>query len=242
MGSTRLPGKTLTDLHGKPLLQRVIERSRASHWIDEIVVATTTERCDDEIAGLCASLQVVCCRGSVADVLDRYYQAAIQTKADVVVRITADDPFKDPQVIDCVVGRFLADQLDYASNTIVPTYPEGLDVEVFDFSALRCSWQEAILPSEREHVTPYIWKNPDHFRVANVVNDEDLSHLRWTIDYQDDLIFAREVYARFDTEELFVMRDILTLLEREPEIGNLVKHIKRNQGYLASLEQDRATK
>jgi spore coat polysaccharide biosynthesis protein SpsF len=157
-----------------------------------------------------------------------------------VVRITADDPFKDPQVIDQVVARFLATTLDYASNTIVPTYPEGLDVEVFRFSSLRRSWQEAALPSEREHVTPYIWKNPDRFSIMNVANDQNLSALRWTIDYEEDLLFAREIYSRLDSG-LFLMADILDLLQREPHIVNEVKDMARNHSYLKSLQEDTGT-
>src|ERR1019366_7701536 len=126
--------------------------------------------------------------GSAEDVLDRYYQAAREVGAGVIVRVTADDPFKDPVVVDQVAGRLMRDpQLDYASNTLEPTYPEGLDVEAFTFSALERAWKEASVPSDREHVTPYIRCNPEMFRTANVSHSPDLSALRWTVDYEADL-------------------------------------------------------
>jgi spore coat polysaccharide biosynthesis protein SpsF len=242
MGSTRLPGKTLVDIAGEPFLAHVIKRTRASRTVRDIVVATTTDPADDAIVALAARLGAGTYRGSANDVLDRFYQAARQASAGIIVRITADDPFKDPDVIDLIVGRLLADPaLDYASNTIEPTFPEGLDVEAFTFAALSRAWHEAKLPSEREHVTPYLWKNPDRFRVENVRHATDLSKLRWTLDYAEDLRFTREVYARLYRGQVFRMAEILALLQSEPQLAAINTGILRNAGYNLSLQQDQAT-
>lgn len=220
MGSTRLPGKSLADVHGKPLLERVIERTRASRRIGEIVLATTTEPDDLALCRLAERCGVAWYRGAAADVLDRYYRAAQACGAQVIVRITADDPLKDPEIIDRVVNALLAEPgLDYASNTIEPTYPLGLDVEAFAFAALERAWREAADPYDREHVTPYFRRRPDLFRLASVRHSRDLSALRWTVDYPRDLEFARAVYARLDRGAVFGMAETLALLEAEPELA-----------------------
>ena len=239
MGATRLPGKTLVDIAGKPLLAHVIERTKASRTADEIVVATTTDPEDRAILQMATQYGLRAYAGSADDVLDRFYQAAKQAAADIIVRITADDPFKDPEVLDKIV-EYLLDHpgLDYVSNTIEPTYPEGLDIEVFSFSALERAWREARLASEREHVTPYIWKHPDRFKIANVRHDTDLSRLRWTLDYEEDLHFVREVYARLYNGGIFLMKDILALLQAKPHLTKINQGIKRNVGYIASLQKD----
>lgn len=239
MGSTRLPRKTLVDIAGKPLLGHVIDRVCACQRVDDLIVATTNLPEDQDIVCLAEQYQVMTYRGSVDDVLDRFYQAAIQSSAEVIVRVTADDPFKDPRVIDKMITYFLEHPgLDYVSNTIEPTYPEGLDVEVFSFEALERAWQETQRPSDREHVTPYIWRNPQKFRLANLKHSVDLSHLRWTLDYKADLNFARAVYQRLYHGEVFFMGDILALLEQEPELAELNRGIERNVGYLESLRAD----
>ncbi|MEW6715910.1 MAG: glycosyltransferase family protein [Chloroflexota bacterium] len=239
MGSTRLPGKTLVDIVGKPLLGHVIERVQACQTIEDIVVATTTAVEDQPILDLAGQYGVMHYTGSEEDVLDRFYQAAINTSAEVIVRITADDPFKDPQVIDHIVSYFLHHpELDYASNTVEPTYPEGLDVEVFSFKALETAWQEAQRLSDREHVTPYIWRNPQTFCIANIKHHTDLSHLRWTLDYEEDLHFTRAVYEHLYGGKVFLMEDILILLQKEPQLAGINKGIERNIGYQKSLVED----
>jgi spore coat polysaccharide biosynthesis protein SpsF len=240
MGSSRLPGKTLADIAGKPLLAHVIERVRACRLVQQIVVATTTEPVDEAIISLSRQWGAKAYTGSAEDVLDRYYRAAKAADAGVIARITADDPFKDPDVIDEIIERLIDEPgLDYASNTIEPTYPEGLDVEAFTFEALSRAWEEATLPSDREHVTPYIWRQPDKFRAASIRRSPDLSGLRWTIDYKQDLEFTREVYARLYRGRVFRTEEILTLLETEPELAQINQGIIRNGGYLASLEKER---
>jgi len=239
MGSTRFPGKTLADIAGKPLLAHILERVKASRTINEIVIATTTNSEDQAILHLAAEHGVQAYAGSVDDVLDRFYQVARQVCADIIVRIGADDPFKDPEVLDEIVKYFLVNpELDYVSNTIEPTFPEGLDVEVFSFRALERAWKEARLPSEREHVTPYIWKFPTRFNIANIRHEVDLSHLRWTLDYEEDLNFAREVYARLTHKGIFLMEDVLALLAAEPALAKINQGIEQYAGYKASLQKD----
>jgi len=239
MGSTRLPGKTLADIAGKPLLEHIINRVKASKTINGIVVATTNQPEDKPIYELASALGVKCYLGNSEDVLDRFYQAAKQTLADIIVRITADDPFKDPVVIDIITSYLITNrELDYVSNTIEPTYPEGLDVEAFRFGALERAWKEAKLPSEREHVTPYIWKNQDKFRIYNIKNDIDISHFRWTIDYYEDLCFAREIYNRLSNKGIFLMQDILEILQAESDLTRINANIERNIGYKLSIKKD----
>lgn len=220
MGSTRLQGKSLADVCGKPLLQRVLERLAHSRYVERVVVATTDQPEDDAIEQLARRLNVEVYRGDVADVLDRFYQAARRFDIAVIVRITADDPFKDPVVLDEIVRHYLEAEgaFDYVSNTIEPSYPEGLDVEVFSWAALERAWREASKPVEREHVTPYIWMQPERFRLRNVRLPHDLSHLRWTVDNEKDLAFARAVYSAFGGERLFLMEDILRLLQESAEL------------------------
>jgi spore coat polysaccharide biosynthesis protein SpsF len=238
-GSSRLPGKVLEDVAGRPLLARVLERVQASAVVDAVVVATTTEASDDAVVELARDCGAETYRGSIDDVLDRFHGAAAAAGADGVVRVTADDPFKDPEVIDLVAGRLTSDPaLDYVSNTLTPTYPEGLDIECFTAAALERAWNEARLPSEREHVTPYIWNHPERFAVRNVNLDRDLSHLRWTVDYPDDLEFARAVYERLADRPNFSMDDILELLEREPALTEINAGHVRMAGYHRSLAAD----
>lgn len=240
MNATRLPGKVLLDICGKTLLEHIIERVKQSRFIDSLVLATTSNPRDRALIELARQIGINSYAGSEDDVLDRFYQAARLFGAEVIVRITADDPFKDPQVIDKIVDYFLKHRLDYASNTIKPTYPEGLDVEVFSFAALEKAWRQASKPSEREHVTPYIWNHPEIFKLANIENAVDLSRLRWTLDYEEDLQFAREIYKRLYRGNVFLMSDILALLKKEPELEKINQGFERDAGYKKSLQNEQA--
>lgn len=224
VGSTRLPGKVLLPIAGKTLLEHVIERVSRSQFINHVVVATSTKEPDQAIIAVANRCGVGGFAGSEEDVLDRFYQAAGQFQAKIIVRITADDPFKDPEVIDKVIGCYLGfkGDIDYVSNTIKPTYPLGLDAEVFSFTALEKAWRETKEPYDREHVTPYLYRHPEIFKLANVENDEDLSHLRWTLDTEADLKFIQEIYKRLYREgRIFLMKDILALLRAEPELARI---------------------
>lgn len=241
MGSTRLPGKVMVKIEGKPLLCHVIKRVEDSKQIMQIIVATTNLPEDDIIEAFCNKIGIECYRGSSDDVLDHFYRAALKYGADVVVRITADCPLIDPKIIDKAVGLFLKSDADYLSNTLKPTYPDGVDVEVFSFKALERAWKEAKLASEREHVTPYIIKNSHIFNLINLKNERDLSSYRWTVDEERDLIFVREIYKRLyrNKNTIFYMEDILSVLNKEPHLVKINEGIKRNEGYIKSLIADK---
>jgi len=243
MDSTRLPNKVLKDIVGKPLILHVIERTRLAKSLQGIVLATTTRAVDTPLVELVQAQGIPVYRGECDDVLDRYYQAATQYHADVIVRITGDCPLVDPHIIDRVVQVFIEHRYDYVTNTLQPTYPDGLDVEVFSYDTLVKAWKEAILPSEREHVTAYIRNHPERFTQYDVKNPVDLSTHRWTVDNSEDLEFVREIYKRlYPKEKIFYMEDILTLLQKHPELQEINAGTQRNEGYLRSLKHDRNSK
>lgn len=229
IGSTRLPGKVLVDLGGRPMLARVVRRTQRAARVDQVVVATSTDPADEPIVALCHELGVASFRGSREDVLDRYYQAALAYPADIVVRVTSDCPLIDPEVIDRVVAAFMDLEPDYASNTICRTYPRGLDTEAVSFEALRRAWREALLPYQRIHVTPYFYQNPEIFAIFPVIQGEDLSEGRWTVDTPEDLAFLRAIYARLGPDDAFSWQDVWRLLRKEPELAALNQHVCQKQ-------------
>ena len=237
MTSSRLPGKVLQNIAGKPMLMRVVERVRQAKSIDLVTVITSTHESDNALARCCIENSVPYFRGSLDDVLDRYYQAAKQSEADVIVRITADCPLLDPEIVDEVVALFNKGNYDYVSNTIECTYPDGLDAEVFCFEALENAWKNAVLKSEREHVTAYIYKHPELFRLGVLKCSEDLSSLRWTVDTPPDLEFVRAVYEAV-AKDYFLMDDVLRFIKSNPEVAALNAGQKRNEGYAKSLMED----
>ncbi|SNS11484.1 spore coat polysaccharide biosynthesis protein SpsF [Humidesulfovibrio mexicanus] len=237
-GSTRLPGKVLADLCGRPLLCRVLERVAACPGIEAMVVATTTLPGDEALAPLARQAGADLFRGSADDVLERYALAAREARADVVVRITADDPFKDPGVMAALLDDFASGGADYVSNTITPSYPEGLDTEVFSREALERAHREARKPFEREHVTPHIWMRPQDFRLRNLLAPRDLSGLRLTVDTPADLALARALYAELlRLGRTFFLDDVLALLESRPDILALMPDVPRNLGLTLSMEK-----
>ena len=243
MGSSRLPGKVLLPLAGQPLLVRMVERVQRSQLAGTVVVATTTEAADDAVAACCAAHEIACFRGDALDLLDRHYQAARQYRADVVLKIPSDCPLIDPAVIDQVLGVYLEnpDQYDFVSNLHPATFPDGNDVEIMRFEALETAWHEARRPLEREHTTPYFWENPDRFRLANVGwatgQDFSMSH-RWTIDYPEDYEFIKAVYeALHPSKPTFGLDDILSLLEKRPDIAQLNAHFAGVNWYRNHLDE-----
>ena len=191
ISSTRLPGKVLKKIEGKTVLEHVINRVRAAKNLDDVIIATTVKKKDLKIVQLCAKLGVSVFCGSENDVLDRYYQTARLFKADHIVRITSDCPLIDPMVINEVIKLYFREKADYASNTMPETFPDGLDAEVFSFKTLKIAWGNAELPSEREHVTPYIRKNSNIFKIVNLKCDINLKNKRWTIDEPEDFSFIK---------------------------------------------------
>lgn len=241
MGSSRLPGKVLADICGRPMLQRLIERIEAVPEVDRIIVATTEESADDQLAAWVAdNTRCGLFRGSENDVLDRFYQCACSAGAAIVVRVTADDPLKDPALISQAIRCLLDDpKVDYCSNTIRPTYPEGLDIEVFRFPALERAYLEATLLSDREHVTPFIWRQPKLFQVRNFEFDRDLSTWRWTVDKPNDLEFIRKIYSELSGWPNVSYLEIIDLIERNQQLMTINQGTVRNEGYLRSLSLEK---
>jgi spore coat polysaccharide biosynthesis protein SpsF len=225
MSSTRLPGKVLLDLAGEPMLARVVERTRRSRTIDRVIVATTVESEDEPIVELCRSRGWTVSRGSRDDVLDRYYQAAVVDGADLIVRITSDCPLIDPGIIDTVVKR-LDGTLDYASNINARrTFPRGLDVEVFTFAALSAAWREDHEATGREHVTPFLYRHPERFRIALVESDRpETANHRWSVDTLEDYELLGRIYAHFQHAD-FSWLDVLDLLDEHPDWVKINRHV-----------------
>lgn len=246
MSSTRLPGKVLREIAGEPMLARVIERAKRATLVDEVVLATTTDPSDDPVAAFCAERGYNFTRGSLNDVLDRYYQAAKEYKAEVIVRLTADCPVLDPEVVDQTIKPLIESrnwktkEIDFAANRLPPpmgrSFPIGLDTEVCTFAALERAWKEADQKHQREHVMPYLYENtnlqtfqhsnlqtgisPRGFKIALVNHVPDYGSLRWTVDTPEDLEFIQAVFARFENDD-FGWKDILALLEKEPELAKI---------------------
>jgi spore coat polysaccharide biosynthesis protein SpsF len=238
ISSSRLPGKVLKPILGVPMLGRQIERVRNARTLDEIIVATSRDPSDQALADYCESIGIRCIRGSLDDVLERYYLAAQSVAASAIVRLTGDCPLCDPGVIDALVDKYTSGGFDYVSNTLNPTFPDGLDAEVFSRQALDTAHQEAALPSEREHATPYI-KKSKAFRKFNLENGTDLNALRWTVDEPEDFELIRRIFEElYPRMPNFRMSDVLTLLERHPAWSNLNRHIGRDEGYAKSLIED----
>lgn len=237
--STRLPGKVLMPLLGEPMLYRQIERIQGAKLIDRLIVATSRDAADDQLAEMCREKGIDCFRGDLNDVLDRFYQAAVSDAPDHVVRLTGDCPLTDPELIDSIIRFHLEGGYDYSSNTIQPTFPDGLDVEVCRFSALCRAWQETTLPSQREHVTPFIHQQPERFRLGSFVDDWDRSWLRWTVDEPDDFELVAKIYgALYPRNPRFTTADVMALVEASPELATLNIHHGRNEGYALSLRKD----
>jgi spore coat polysaccharide biosynthesis protein SpsF len=227
MGSTRLPGKVLKDLGGATVLARVVNRTQRATLLDEVVVATSVLPADDAIVKECDRLAVTWFRGDEADVLDRYHRAAVKFAVDVVVRVTADCPLVDPELIDETIRAFLDQKADYATNSLVLTYPRGLDVEVLTASALAYAWRDAREAHQRIHVTPYLYENPHLFKVLSFSAEEDQSRYRWTLDTAEDMEMLRAVYAHFGDRDDISWREVLRLMEREPGLAEMNSHVRQ---------------
>ena len=230
VGSTRFPNKVMKEVAGKPLIQHLLDRLSKSEFIDKIVLGTSTSPENDEMDQYVSSLGFDVFRGSENDVLDRYYQAAKQFQPDVVVRITGDCPLIDYQVTDKVIQYFLDNDFDYVSNIDPPTFPDGLDTEVFTFEALEKAWEKASQQHEREHVTPFI-RESGLFKTGNVTNDVDLSAERWTVDEREDYELIKIIIEELGkNDEYFGTKDILAYKKANPELFEINKNINRDEG------------
>lgn len=239
VGSSRLPNKVLLDLEGQTVLQRVVERVSQSKMINEVIVATTTSEKDIEIVNICSEIGVKVFRGSENDVLDRYYQTAKGADAKHVIRITSDCPLMDPSLIDKVIAFYFEQGVDYVSTAIEETFPDGEDIEIFTFKALESAWNLSTLRSDREHVTAFIRSETSKFKIANYKNNEDLSDKRWTLDEPEDYELIKIIYKNLcGKNPFFGINEILEFLSANPNVEEINKHIKRNEGYLRSLKKD----
>lgn len=230
MASTRLPGKVLKEVLGKPLLQYQIERLWRVRGISDVVIATTVNESDDIIENVCKSLSCAVFRGSERDVLGRYYFAAKAYNADVVIRVTSDSPLIDSFVIERVVQSYLHStaEYDYVSNTVKRTYPRGMDTEVFPVRVLEEVFQEARLDYEREHVTPFLYTHPERYRIRNLMYHTDVSQHRWTVDTPEDFELIRRIITAFDgVHPAFTLEDILSVLKLHPEWALINAHIEQ---------------
>lgn len=243
MGASRLPGKVLLDISGKPMIQHVIERTQRARTLDAVTVATTTDPSDDPVAAFAVSMGIPHTRGSLHDVLDRYYQAAKTHQAEIIVRITADCPVIDPDLIDQTVKLITHHAsliTDFACNRLPPpfsrSFPIGLDVEVCTFAALERAWKESAETFHREHVMPYLYEgthlvprtpqiaegiSPRGFCIAQLHHAPNYGSLRWTVDTPEDLAFIREVFARLSDKPEFTWYDVLQVVETEPELTQI---------------------
>ena len=244
MGSTRCPGKTLREVAGKPLLWHVIHRLRAAKKLDKIGIATTTNPLDDRIEALGKEEGIPVFRGSEMDILDRLYQSSKQWNASAIVRVTADCPLVDPALVDGLIEFYLknADRFDCVSNVHPPSFPNGLDLEIIPFKTLEAAWKETTDPFEREWAMKYIFENPSRFRVGNLAHTENLSHLRWTVDHEEDVVLAQEIFSSLQgAQHVFHMDEVLQLINKRPELTKINSMYSRNHAYQAALQQRETT-
>ena len=236
MGSTRLPNKVMKPINGVPMIELLLTRLARAKEIDQIIVATSADERNIRLVEHVRKLGYTCEQGSENDVLDRYVQAARKHKADVVVRITGDCPLVDPDLVDEVIRQFNAENVDYFCNTNPPTYPDGLDIEVFTFKALEQASRETADPFDREHVTPYLRK-PGKFNTAAMQHSEDLSALRWTVDESADFVVIEKVFQHFHPRIDFTWGEVLSLQVSQPESFNINQHLIRNEGAIMGAGQ-----
>lgn len=236
-GSTRLPGKVIQKIDNvSTVLDYVINQVKFSKRIEKIIVATTNLTEDDVICEYLASHKIEFFRGSSEDVLDRYYQCAKIFSIDNIVRITADNPLIDPNIIDSIIDEYKNNKCDYVSNTLHRTFPYGTEVEIFSFKSLEKAWNNAKKPSEREHVTPFIYDLQNRFILINKEFEEDLSHLRYTVDKIEDLKLVKEIIKNISARPILI-QDVITLYKKRPEIFEINKNVKHD-GYISSLKKD----
>ena len=227
-GSSRLPGKVLKKINSKTLLEILLEQLKYSKFLKTVVVATTQLKEDNQIVESLKHSGIPIFRGNSENVLDRFYECAKKFQFSTIVRLTADNPLIDPSVIDCVVEKFSSLSCDYLSNTHPRTFPQGNDVEIFSFSALEKSWSNAKTVFEKEHVTPFIYNNQNLFKIENFSNNVDLSNFRWTVDYPDDFKFVEQIFQKI-TSQPILFKDVLSLLETEPELKLINQNYTNNE-------------
>lgn len=235
MDSSRLPGKVLKSICGRPMLDWVITRAKRSAAFTQLVVATTTNPSDDVLENYCSENKIPCYRGSPADVLDRYVQAGRKFQADVIVRLTADCPLIDPDLIDQTYSAFMESGVDFAANRLPPpykrTYPIGLDVEIVSMPALEKAWRDAAELYEREHVMPFIYQHTEKFKLSILDHSVDYGAYRWTVDTPQDLAFIQSVAEKFSCRMDFSWLEVIDLLKKFPDLVRINAQVK-HKSYL----------
>jgi len=249
MNSTRLPGKVLMEIEGKPMLSHVINQTISANLIDDVIIATSTNSSDEPIIAFCEKNNVKYFRGSEKNVLDRYFKCAQKFSCDPIIRVTADCPLVDPNIIDNILEKFERGNYDYVSTTITKqdskwmdstcNFPQGLAVEVAKFSTLNKAWENAKKPSELEHVFPYVQFHPELFNIGNLQNNEDFSYIRCTVDHPQDLDFVRKIYQKIPKNKPFVeLNDILDIVRDDPKIVETNNMISFDEGTQKSYRED----
>ena len=234
MGSIRLPNKVMKSIGIIPMIEILLKRLNNSKLLNQIILATSTDTRNKPLVEHVESLGFTCQQGSDLDVLERYVQVAEQSKADVIVRITGDCPLVDPVLVDECITRFKETKVDYCANTSPPTFPDGLDIEVIKFSALKKAAQESTKLSHREHVTPYI-RELDVFSKSNYSNNEDFSALRWTIDDKEDFDVISKVFEHFKPNIYFSWKEVLALYNNQPQLFTANFQTQRNEGEVMKI-------
>jgi len=237
-GSKRLPGKTLSKIEGKFLIWHIINRLKKVKSVDQIILATTKKTEDDILEKIGLQNNIFIFRGNSNNVLKRYYHCAKKFDADPIIRITGDCPLLDPLLIDQMIEFYLTHNYDYVSNTIKPTYPDGLDVEIFSFKILEKLMNKVSKQSDKEHVTSYIIENIKDFKVFNYENKTDLSDIRLTVDEKQDLKLIRKIFSLLQPKIIFSLNDIMKIINQNPKIIEMNKGIFRNEGYFISKNAD----
>ncbi len=238
MSSTRLPGKVLKKLNGITVLESLLNQLNYSKLLNDKIIATTSNSEDDVIFNFCKSKEIKCYRGSQDDVLDRYYNCAKKFSINTIIRITSDCPLMDPHVVDAVINFYNDGKYDYVNNFYKKSYPSGTEVEVFSFATLEKTWKNASKPSEREHVTSYIYNNPDKFTIGCLKYKNNISHFHWTVDRKEDLELVRVLFSKISKKPI-LLEDILEVLKTDPSIIEINKMTDPDEGYLKSIENEK---
>jgi spore coat polysaccharide biosynthesis protein SpsF len=239
IGSRRFPKKVLAKIENKPMIWYVIERIKGIRGIKQVVLVTTKNSQDKILLKIAKDCNIMSFKGKTCDVLDRYYKCAIEFDADPIIRITGDCPLIDSKIIEKMLNFYMKHDYEYLSNIYPPTFPDGLDVEIFSFKTLEKLIKKAKLVSEKEHVTSYIRNHPKEFKIFNYENTINLSRFRWTIDERKDLTFVRTIYKKMRPKVVFSMQSVMKIISKDPNITKINSDISRNEGYLKSLKTDK---
>jgi len=239
IGSKRFPQKVLAKIENKPMIWHVINRVKSIKTIHQTILLTTKNDEDKILLKIAKDSEVIGFAGHTYDVLKRYHECAKKYNVSTIVRITGDCPLIDSGLVKKMLVFYSKNNFDYLTNTLIPTFPDGLDIEIFSIRTLETMNKNAKLPSEREHVTAYIRNNINKFKTFNLENSKNLSDFRWTVDEPRDLQFIRKIYSQMRPELIFSMKDVLRIISKNPKITAINQGIIRNEGYLSSLEKDR---